>query len=98
MSACARTCAPSRGRMSMQRSIAVLVLAAASVWAQSADDKLAAVSGRVVDAATGAPIMRAHVLCDGYIAGKAQQFGALTNAEGKFSISALPPGNYQLGV
>ncbi|MEO8593667.1 MAG: carboxypeptidase-like regulatory domain-containing protein [Candidatus Solibacter sp.] len=83
----------------MPRSSAILILAAAAtVWAQSAEDKLAAVSGTVVDAATGAPIVRAHVTCDGYLAGKAQQFGALTNAEGKFSISALPAGSYQLGA
>jgi protocatechuate 3,4-dioxygenase beta subunit len=82
----------------MLRSSGILILAAAAVWAQTADDKLAAVSGTVLDAATGAPIVRAHVTCDGYLAGKMQQFGALTNAEGKFSISALPPGSYQLGA
>lgn len=83
----------------MPRSSSILILAAAAtVWAQSAEDKLAAVSGTVVDAATGAPIVRAHVTCDGYQAGKAQQFGALTNSEGKFSISNLPPGTYQLSA
>jgi hypothetical protein len=76
----------------------MLILAAAAVWAQPAEDKPAAVFGTVVDAATGAPIVRAHVKCDGYVAGKSQQFGALTNAEGKFSISGLPPGAYQLGA
>jgi hypothetical protein len=82
----------------MRRSSAMLLVAAAAVWAQSADDKPAVISGTVVDAATGGPIVRAHVTCDGYVAGKSQQFGALTNAEGKFSISALPPGAYQLGA
>jgi hypothetical protein len=82
----------------MRRSSALLMAAAAAVWAQSAEDKPAGVAGMVVDAATGAPIVRAHVTCDGYIAGKSQQFGALTNAEGKFSITALPPGAYQLGA
>jgi hypothetical protein len=35
---------------------------------------------------------------DGVVGGKPQQYGAITNGEGKFSITGLPAGNYGLTV
>ena len=49
----------------------------------------ATVTGRVTNAVTGAPVVRAHVTLRA-----AKTFGALTNSEGKFSITGIEPGEY----
>jgi hypothetical protein len=49
----------------------------------------ASVTGMVTNSVTGAPIVRAHVKLSGR-----QSFGALTNGEGKYSITGIPPGGY----
>ncbi len=64
--------------------LAVLVFSAGTVYAQ----EKATVSGTVTNAATGAPVLRAHVT----VTGGRQSYGALTNGEGKYSITGLPPG------
>jgi hypothetical protein len=65
---------------------------------QKPEVKPANLEGIVTNAMTGAPVLRAHVRCDGFTDGKQQQFGAMTDAEGKFSIKNLPPGNYAVMV
>jgi Carboxypeptidase regulatory-like domain len=49
----------------------------------------ASLTGTVTNSVTGAPIARAHVVFHG-----SKAIGTLTDAEGKFSISGLQPGNY----
>jgi len=57
----------------------------------------ASVSGIVTNSVTGEPILRAHVLLHNSTIGPdglPQTYGALTNQEGKFTITQLPPGRY----
>jgi hypothetical protein len=54
----------------------------------------ASVSGAVVDGLTGAPLPRAHVALRG-TGPSAKNYGAVTAAEGKFSIAGIVPGVYQ---
>lgn len=85
----------------MQRrssALALCLAAAAAMAQQKPEEKPASIEGIVTHAITGAPVLRAHVMCDGFAAGKPQQFGAMTDAEGKFSIRSLPPGNYSVTV
>jgi hypothetical protein len=78
----------------------ILVLAtSAALFAQSeppADQNTASVEGAVVNSVTGEPVLRAHVTVGGFARGKQQSYGAMTTAEGKFSITGLPGGNYYL--
>ena len=73
------------------RSILLLLWAASAL---AADDKPAGVEGTVTNALTGEPLVRAHVTLRGIAGGEARNLGALTNAEGKFSIASLPAGSY----
>src|ERR1035441_8610277 len=55
------------------------------------------VSGIVTNSLTGEPILRAHVVLHCSTFGPddiPQTYGALTNQEGKFTITQLPPGRY----
>ena len=57
----------------------------------------ASVSGVVTNSLTGEPVLRAHVVLHSYTVGPdgvPQTYGALTNQEGKFTITQLPPGRY----
>src|ERR1039458_992661 len=57
----------------------------------------ASVSGIVTNSLTGEPILRAHVVLHCSTFGPddiPQTYGALTNQEGKFTITQLPPGRY----
>jgi hypothetical protein len=54
------------------------------------------VEGVITNALTGEPIPRAHVVLNGSISGRQQQFGAVTTAEGKFSINSVPPASYSV--
>jgi hypothetical protein len=89
---------PRRDRLFAPAHLApVLLLAAAALFAQTAppaDDNSATVAGVVVNTVTGEPVPRAHVMLNGYAAGKQRSYGAMTTAEGKFSITGLPAGNY----
>lgn len=76
--------------------LVLLLTTAAAAQQQPAEEKPARIEGIVTNALTGEPLLRAHILCDGFAAGKQQQFGAMTTAEGKFSITGLPAGNYNL--
>ncbi len=71
-----------------------LWLAAMLVWAQPPSET-ASVSGTVTHAITGVPILRAHIALRG--AGPdAKNYDSLTTAEGKFSITGIVPGTYQV--
>jgi hypothetical protein len=71
----------------------VALFAVALSWSQ----ETAGISGKVTNSVTGAPILRAHVhVGDSRDARKS--FGALTNADGEFSITGIPPGSYFAGA
>src|SRR5580704_16045493 len=75
-------------RKSSSLALLLAALAAAALGQQTAN-----VSGTVTNSATGAPVARAHVTLRGE-----KTFGALTNGEGKFSITGIPPGGYAHAV
>ncbi len=54
----------------------------------------ASLEGVITNSVTGEPVLRAHVS----LRGVQKRFGALTTAEGKFSITAIDPGRYSLMV
>jgi len=89
---------PTRHRRVRPPHFPVLFLAAsAALFAQGAppaDQSSAIVEGVVVNSVTGEPVLRAHVIINGYADGKQHNYGALTTAEGKFSVTGLPAGNY----
>jgi hypothetical protein len=72
-------------------------LATCTVLAQDATPqagKLASVEGLVVNALTGEPVVRAHVMLTPDSQSMKQKFGAMTTAEGNFSVLRMPPGSY----
>jgi hypothetical protein len=70
--------------------------ACAALFAQSAstDQNSASVAGVVVNAVTGEPVLRAHVMLFGFADGKQFRYGAMTTADGKFSVTGLPGASY----
>src|SRR5450755_2568995 len=78
-----------------------LLLAAAGVGlAQTqpppADEKPASVEGEVRNSVSGMPVERAHVSLRRYNNGGWDKYGALTSADGKFSIMGIPAASYQV--
>jgi hypothetical protein len=73
-----------------------LLAACAALFAQSAstDQNSASVAGVVVNAVTGEPVLRAHVMLFGFADGKQFRYGAMTTADGKFSVTGLPGASY----
>lgn len=71
-------------------------LLAAVVWAQ-APSETASVEGSVTHVMTGAPILRAHIALRGS-GPDAKNYGALTTADGKFSITGIVPGTFQIST
>jgi hypothetical protein len=50
----------------------------------------------VRNSVSGMPVERAHVSLRRYNNGGFDKYGALTNAEGKFRITGIPAGSYQV--
>jgi len=79
--------------------VATLVIACGVAAAQpSAADQTASVAGRVTNSVGGEGILRAHVSLRPQGDASQQSYGAITDAEGKFSIVRVPPGNYNASV
>ena len=80
----------------------VLMVAAAAIGlAQQtqtprADEKPASVTGEVRNAMSGMPVERAHISLRRYNNGGWDKYGALTNAEGKYTIGGIPAATYQV--
>ena len=55
-------------------------------------------SGVVTNSATGTPLPRTHVAVLVFGNTSVQTFGTVTDAEGKFSIGGLPPGQFSLNL
>ena len=74
----------------LKRLPALLVLLASTsdLSAQAAGS----VTGRITDKAGGAPLVGAQVRIEG------TNFGAITNGDGRYTISRVAPGAYQLRV
>ena len=78
----------------------LMLAAAATGLAQTqpprADEKPASVSGEVRNAISGMPVERAHISLRRYNNGGWDKYGALTNAEGKYTITGIPAATYQV--
>ena len=86
---------------------AALALILLTMWAvlraQTAPtDEPASVTGSVNNSVTGGPILRSHVVLrpadSGNLDMNLPTYGALTNGEGKFTISRLPSGRYSVSA
>ena len=83
------------------RALMLLLAASAAGFAQSgpaAEENTASVEGMVVNAVTGGAVLRAHVTLRVFGRGPQRSFGAMTTAEGKFSVTGLPGGNYYVAA
>lgn len=80
----------------------VIALFGALSFAQSGQagspDRFASVEGRVVHSQSGEPIARAEASLFPIAANDPAPFVAATDSEGKFRLTDIPPGRYQLGV
>lgn len=90
----------SRSSKNPARWLAVFVAAAAAAFAQTTTPPVqqpCSLAGVVTNSVTGQPLLRAHVVVRRFANlpnDAPQRYGALTNAEGKFTIAPLPPGSY----
>jgi hypothetical protein len=73
-------------------SVLLLVFAVAASAQLPQEEKPAALEGDVRNALTGAPVAHAHVTLMG--GAKPQTYGAITDADGKFTMTGLPTGSY----
>lgn len=81
--------------------LAAVLAAAAFVRAQAPAatvEKPASIAGVVTNALSGEPILRAHVMVVSYSNGEQHRYGGLTTADGKFSVTGLPAGNYSVSA
>lgn len=76
------------------RAALFLILLALPLAAQTDSGKTASVQGTVTDAVTGLPVPRAHVSLQGMNGGKPARYGTTSAADGRFTFTGLPPGNY----
>jgi hypothetical protein len=91
-------------RRRIRNGCGLALLAMAPVWAQSQTaapaEEPASVGGVVTNSLTGEPLLRAHIQLQ--LARQAgpgnQAYGAMSNSEGKFSISKIPPGEYTISM
>src|SRR5581483_8738907 len=86
-----------------QIAVWVWCLCAAGAWAQGSEK--AAVEGRVVNAATGAPLKKAVVSLEVFSPGRGMNGSpsvtgpsATTDAEGRFRLEQVDPGTYFLNA
>jgi hypothetical protein len=81
---------------------ALALFGMAAAWAQSQaappTEEPASVAGVIANSLTGEPLLRAHIQLQLVGAGGPgnQSYGAMTNSEGKFSITKMPPGHYMI--
>jgi hypothetical protein len=78
-----------------------LCAAALAQTPPAATDQPASVSGVVTNSVTGEPIVRAHVSLrpmSNRPNTTQQPYGAMTDAEGKFSITSVPPATYMVSA
>jgi hypothetical protein len=75
---------------------AAAIVPAQQTQAPRADEKPASVTGEVRNAMSGMPIERAHISLRRYNNGGWEKYGALTNAEGKYTIMGIPAATYQV--
>jgi hypothetical protein len=80
------------GRWTRGLGAAIALLVAFAPGALSAQQAQGTIRGKVTNAAAGAPLGNAQV----FVAGT--QLGALTNADGSYSIAAVPPGTQVVRV
>ena len=83
------------------RTLILLLAVTAALLAQNApaaDPATASVEGVVVNAVTGEPVPRVHVTLNRYSGDQPGSYGAMTTAEGKFSVTGLAAGNYSIGA
>jgi hypothetical protein len=84
------------------RLAAVAAIVAGGLWAQQPELKPASVEGAVTNSVTGEPILRAHVMLRMVMptapSAAGQSYGAMTGADGSFSIRNLPPGGYSVAI
>lgn len=71
----------------------VVLLAVGAAFAQPAS-----MGGSVVNAVSGEPVARAHVMLRAAAEGKELKYGALTDAAGKFSVTGLPAATYAVSA
>ena len=90
--------------MASNRWLCLLALCAAA-FGQTPDDKSAGLQGVVTNSVTGEPVLRAHVALRPIQNGPQQngqappkRYGAITTADGKFSITGMDPGNYSMAI
>lgn len=62
----------------------------------SAPVKPATIKGMVTNSVTGEPVPRAHVVLNGFSGGSV--YGAMTTADGRFSMLSVPPGTYSVAA
>jgi hypothetical protein len=86
---------PSPGKSALA-AVVITVFASAQTPAPGAagESKPASVEGEVRNAATRAPVERAHVVLHRFVDGRSDLYGAMTNPGGHFLIGNLPPGAY----
>ena len=85
-----------RNRNSSWIAVVLLMLAAGPLEAQKApDDKPASLAGTVVNSVTGEPIAKVRVSIQTMLNGRQEvNPSAVTDSQGKFSLSPLPAGFY----
>ncbi|HEX3747424.1 MAG TPA: carboxypeptidase-like regulatory domain-containing protein [Bryobacteraceae bacterium] len=74
-----------------------MLAAVAALAAQSAPEP-SSVAGTVTNSVTGVPVLRAHVTLSCSLPDGQQTYGALTDENGRFSLSPLPAGRCFLGA
>jgi hypothetical protein len=62
------------------------------------EQKPAAIQGLVTNGLTGEPVPHAHVILTDFPQRTKAKYGAITNPDGRFSISAIAPGKYRVTV